>query len=113
MFILKCALKLVEEIILLLWRLYVLVVVIRGKLEKYISIIHILFIDFVSSLNLGVKLCYQCLCLLTDVLFLSMLFLETSVCFHIMPYYDSFSYSNSWIIDKVDTQWDGFFLNMF
>ena len=40
-------------------------------------------------------------------------FLKQHFCFHIMPYYDRLSYSHTWIIDKLDTQRNGFFLSMF
>jgi hypothetical protein len=56
---------------------------------------------------------YHCLCLLKDVRFRNMYFLETALWFHTLPYNQNLYYSNIWHIDKWDTLCNGFFLNIF
>ena len=65
----------------LLERLQTYMVLIQGNLEKFISIIHNLVIDFVHNYKAGTKLWCQIWRLLKDVRFFCTLFLETTVLF--------------------------------
>ena len=69
------------------------------------------FIDFVHNVKWRIKFGYQSMYLLKYVLFLSMFFLRKLSCFYIKPYYNSLSCSHIWIIYKLDTKRDNFFLN--
>ena len=88
-------------------------ILILSNLEKNYLLIHkFSYIGFVSNFKTGMKLLYQSLCLLKDVQFLSMLFLETTVLFS--------NYALIWqlvmqlrlIIAKTDTEREGFTLNV-
>jgi hypothetical protein len=90
---------------------------IRGSnlcnLEKFISIIHnfcLLNLPLIlkHEWHCDVRICVYCR--VSD--FLACYFLKQLFCFHIMPYYGSLSRSHIWIIDKLDTQRNGFFMNV-
>jgi len=83
------------------------VVLIRGNLEKCIFIIHN-FYWFFHYFRAEIKIRYNRLCLLKTSYPLPCYFLKPLFCFHILPYYVSLSCSNNWIIDKLDTQRNGF-----
>jgi hypothetical protein len=55
------------------------VVLIRGNLEKFVSIIHNTFIAFVHNLKAATKVKYKSLCLVNYIRILSMLFLEKNL----------------------------------